>query len=158
MTIDAARPEAETHPAPRKLRVIFICTGNSARSQMAEALLRREAGNRFEVVSGGVSPRPVHPMAVAALAKAGIDISGAESKSLLRFVKQPFDYVITVCDRARQFCPIFPGEGETLHWGIDDPAEVDGTDAQRQAAFDRALRELSGRIHAFIPLATSRAG
>jgi arsenate reductase len=158
MTIDQETPRAAGAEAPAKVRVIFVCTGNSARSQMAEALLRKEAGDRFEVVSGGVSPRPVHPMAIAAMAKVGIDIAGAESKSLLRFVKQPFDYVITVCDRARQSCPMFPGEGETLHWGIDDPAEIEGTDAQRQAAFDRALRELSGRIHAFIPLATARAG
>jgi arsenate reductase (thioredoxin) len=158
MTTDTVSPDALPAPGPAKLRVIFICTGNSARSQMAEALLRKEAGDRFDVVSGGVSPRPVHPMTIAALAKVGIDISGAQSKSLLRFVKQPFDYVITVCDRARQFCPMFPGEGETLHWGIDDPAEAEGTDAQRQAAFDRALRELSGRIHTFVPLATGRAG
>jgi len=137
-----------------KQRVIFVCTGNSARSQMAEALLRHEAGDRFEVVSGGVSPRPVHPMAIAAMAKAGIDISQAESKSVMRFATQSFDYVITVCDRARQTCPVFPGVGEVLHWGIDDPAEVEGTDVERQAAFDRALRELSGRIHAFVSVAT----
>lgn len=135
------------------IRVIFVCTGNSARSQMAEALLRTEAGDRFEVVSGGVSPRPVHPMAIAAMAKVGIDISGAESKSVMRFAKESFDYVITVCDRARASCPVFPGVGEVLHWGIDDPAEAEGTEAQRQAAFDRALTQLAGRIHAFVPLA-----
>ena len=153
MTIDAARPEADTPSAPRKLRVIFVCTGNSARSQMAEALLRHEAGDRFEVVSGGVSPRAVHPLAIAAMAKVGIDISHAESKSVMHFATQSFDYVITVCDRARQTCPVFPGVGEVLHWGIDDPAEVEGTEAERQAAFDRALRELSGRIHAFVAVA-----
>jgi arsenate reductase len=75
----------------------------------------------------------------------------------MRFASQSFDYVITVCDRARQSCPVFPGGGEVLHWGIDDPAEAEGTDAQRQAAFDRALRELSGRIHAFVPLASPNA-
>ena len=136
-------------------RVIFVCTGNSARSQMAEALLRHEAGDRFEVVSGGVSPKPVHPMAIAAMAKVGIDISGAESKSLMRYASQPFDYVITVCDRARQSCPVFPGGGTVLHWGIEDPAEAEGTEAQRQAAFDRALRELSGRIHGFVAVAAA---
>ena len=136
-------------------RVIFVCTGNSARSQMAEALLRHEAGDRFEVVSGGVSPKPVHPMAIAAMAKVGIDISGAESKSLMRYASQPFDYVITVCDRARQSCPVFPGGGTVLHWGIEDPAEAEGTEAQRQAAFDRALRELSGRIHAFLAVSAA---
>lgn len=140
-----------------KQRVIFVCTGNSARSQMAEALLRHEAGDRFEVVSGGVSPKPVHPMAIAAMAKVGIDISGAESKSLMRYASQPFDYVITVCDRARQSCPVFPGGGTVLHWGIEDPAEAEGTEAQRQAAFDRALRELSGRIHGFLAVAAPAA-
>lgn len=135
-------------------RVIFVCTGNSARSQMAEALLRHEAGDRFEVVSGGVSPKPVHPMAIAAMRKVGIDISGAESKSLMRFATESFDYVITVCDRARQSCPVFPGGGTVLHWGVEDPAEAEGTDAERQAAFDRALRELSGRIHGFLAVAS----
>jgi arsenate reductase (thioredoxin) len=156
MTTDAAVPGHAGSAGRSKLRVIFICTGNSARSQMAEALLRKEAGDRFEIVSGGVDPRPVHPMAIAAMAKVGIDISGAESKSLMRFATQSFDYVVTVCDRARAACPVFPGAGEVLHWGIEDPVEAEGTEAQRQAAFDRALRELSGRIHAFIGLATPR--
>jgi arsenate reductase len=136
--------------------VIFVSTGNSARSQMAEALLRKEAGDRFEVVSGGTQPRPIHPMTIVALDKVGIDPSGAESKHVMRFAKQSFEYVITVCDRARTRCPVFPGVGETLHWGIDDPADVEGTEAQQQAAYDRALRELSGRIHAFVPHAAPR--
>ena len=156
MTVNAAAPGVEGSGTPARKRVIFVCTGNSARSQMAEALLRHEAGDRFDVVSGGVSPRPVHPMAIATMARIGIDISGAESKSLMRYASQPFDYVITVCDRARQTCPVFPGGGEVLHWGIDDPAEAEGSDVERQAAFDRALRELSGRIHAFVSLATPR--
>lgn len=139
------------------IRVIFVCTGNSARSQMAEAFLRHEAGDRFEVVSAGVDPVPVRAMTIAAMAKIGIDISGAASKSVTRFVGQRFDYVITVCDRARQSCPVFPGGLHTLHWGIDDPAEATGTEAERQAAFDRALTELAGRIHAFIPLALAAA-
>jgi arsenate reductase len=149
-------PQADA--AERLIRVIFVCTGNSARSQMAEALLRHEAGDRFEVVSGGIAPREVNPMAIAAMAKVGIDISGAESKSVMRFARQSFDYVITVCDRARASCPVFPGVGEVLHWGIDDPAEVEGNDEVRQGAFDRAMRELSGRIHAFVPLATKHSG
>ena len=134
------------------IRVIFVCTGNSARSQMAEALLRRDGGDRVEVVSAGVNPRGVHPMTIKALAKVGIDITGARSKSVGEFLGQRFDYVITVCDRARATCPVFPGGSETLHWGIDDPAEATGTEEERQAAFDRALRELSGRIHTFLPL------
>jgi len=138
------------------IRVIFVCTGNSARSQMAEAILREQGGGRFEVVSAGVDPRGVHPMTVAALAKAGIDISGARSKPVGEFLGQRFDYVITVCDRARASCPVFPGGSETLHWGIDDPVEVDGTEAERQAAFDRALVEVGRRINAFIPTALQR--
>lgn len=137
----------------RPIRVIFVCTGNSARSQMAEALLRRDGGSRFEVVSAGVHPKPIHPLTVRALAGVGIDIGGATSKAIDGFLGQSFDYVITVCDRARASCPVFPGGAETLHWGIDDPAEAGGTEAERLAAFERALRELSGRIHAFIPLA-----
>jgi arsenate reductase len=137
------------------IRVIFVCTGNSARSQMAEAILRRDGGDAFEVVSAGVDPRGVHPITVQVLADVGVDISGAESKPVARFLGQSFDYVITVCDRARSTCPVFPGGSETLHWGVDDPAEVEGTDAQRKAAFELALGELSGRIHAFVPLALS---
>ena len=147
-------PEAPQGAADRAspIRVIFVCTGNSARSQMAEALLRRDGGDRFEVVSAGVSPRGVHPMTIKALDRVGIDISGARSKPVGEFLGQRFDYVITVCDRARATCPVFPGGSETLHWGIDDPAEATGTEGERQAAFDRALRELSGRIHTFLPL------
>jgi arsenate reductase len=138
------------------VRVIFVGTGNAARSQMAEALLRKEAGDRFEVVSGGTKPQPVHPMAVASLSRVGLDASGAESKSVMRFAAQPFDYVITVCDRARTVCPVFPGEHELLHWGIDDPAEVEGSDEARQAAYDRALREISGRVRSFVAVAAPR--
>ena len=138
------------------IRVIFVCTGNSARSQMAEALLRRDGGAAFDVVSAGVSPRGVHPMTITALAKVGIDITGARSKSVGEFLGQRFDYVITVCDRARATCPVFPGGSATLHWGVDDPAEATGTDEERQAAFEHALKELSIRIHTFLPLVTSR--
>lgn len=138
------------------IRVIFVCTGNSARSQMAEALLRHDGEGRFEVVSAGVDPRGVHPLAIAALADVGIDISSATSKPVGMFLGQRFDYVITLCDRARATCPVFPGGSETLHWGLDDPAEVDGTEAERRAAFDRVLREIGVRLHAFIPMALSR--
>ena len=158
-TIDPAggAPGAETAGAQRAIKVIFICTGNSARSQMAEALLRHAGEGRFDVVSAGVTPRPVHSMTVTALAKVGIDVTGAVSKPVGGFLGRRFDYVVTVCDRARALCPVFPGGTQTLHWGIDDPAEADGSDRERQAAYDRALRELAGRIHAFIPLAVSAA-
>lgn len=144
-------------PAAAPIRVIFVCTGNSARSQMAEALLRHEGEGRFQVVSAGVDPRGVHPMTITALAKAGIDIGGATSKSVATFLGQRFDYVITVCDRARATCPVFPGGSQTLHWGIDDPVEVEGSPEQRQAAFDQALREVASRVRGFIPFALEAA-
>lgn len=141
---------------PQKIKVIFVCTGNSARSQMAEALLRHDAGDRFDVVSAGVSPRTVHPLTIAALAAVGIDISEAKSKPVGQFLGRRFDYVITLCDRARVTCPVFPGGSELLHWGLDDPTEVEGSDAVRRAAFDRTLKEISGRLHAFIQLAAAK--
>lgn len=157
MTVGAPRvPDASAAEGARPIRVIFVCTGNSARSQMAEALLRQDGGDRFEVVSAGVSPRGVHPMTIESLARVGIDITGARSKPVGEFLGQRFDYVITVCDRARATCPVFPGGSDTLHWGVQDPVEVEGTEAERRAAFDAALRELAVRIHTFLPLALSR--
>ena len=138
------------------IRVIFVCTGNSARSQMAEALLRREGGDAFEVVSAGVRPRGVDPLTIRALAGIGIDIRAARSKPVEEFLGQSFDYVITVCDRARESCPVFPGGAETLHWGFDDPADASGPDAARLAVFDRVMREIAGRIRSFVPLALAR--
>lgn len=158
MTVDQADIDRGAGPvAAPPIRVIFVCTGNSARSQMAEALLRHDGGDRFEVVSAGVDPRGVHPLAVAALAKVGIDISSATSKPVAMFLGQRFDYVITLCDRARSTCPVFPGGSETLHWGLDDPAEAEGTESERLAVFERVLTEVAGRIHRFIPLALTRA-
>ena len=156
MTLHERPDHDDALPAARPIRVIFVCTGNSARSQMAEALLRREGGDRFEVVSAGVDPRGVHPLTVQVLGDVGIDISTAESKPVSRFLGQRFDYVITVCDRARASCPVFPGGAETLHWGVDDPAEVHGTEGERRAAFERAMRELSRRIRTFLPLALAK--
>lgn len=106
----------------RKQRVLILCTGNSARSQMAEGLLRNFAGDRFEVFSAGTKPTGLNPNAVAALNDIGIDISGNRSKSVDEFVGQQFDYVITVCDNAKESCPIFPGGGERIHHSFEDPA------------------------------------
>jgi arsenate reductase len=140
------------------IRVLFVCTGNSARSQIAEALLARLGGADFAVFSAGTEPKGVNPLAVAVLAEAGIDWSGARSKSVDEYLGQPFDYVITVCDRARQSCPVFPGTHNTLHWGLEDPAEVKGADDVRHAAFQRTYLELNQRIRPFVEVALRAAG
>ena len=127
-------------------RVLILCTGNSARSQMAEGLLRDMAGDRFEVVSAGVAPSGVRPEAIEAMHEIGIDISGHRSKSVDQFTGQQFDYVITVCDNANQQCPMFPGKSERIHWSIDDPAEVTGDEDARLAAFRTARDELRTRL------------
>src|SRR5215831_17532539 len=110
----------------KKKRVLFLCTGNSARSQMAEGLLRHEGGDRFEVFSAGTKPSHVRLEAIAVLDEIGIDISGHRSKSVNEFIGQGFDYVITVCDHAKELCPIFPGKTKHLHWSLEDPADVKG--------------------------------
>jgi arsenate reductase len=103
-------------------RVLILCTGNSARSQMAEGLLRKMAGDRFEVFSAGTRPAGLNPNAVAAMSEAGIDISGQRSKPVDEFLGQQFDYIITVCDNANESCPVFPGSGERIHHNFEDPA------------------------------------
>jgi arsenate reductase len=135
------------------IRVLFVCTGNSARSQIAEALLRDFGGGEFEVNSAGTEPGLVNPYSVRVLDEIGIDWSGARSKSVTEFIGRQFDYVITVCDRARQTCPVFPGNHNTLHWGLDDPAEVEGTDEQKLEAFRRTRTELATRLRPFVELA-----
>jgi arsenate reductase len=134
-----------------KKRVLFLCTGNSARSQMAEGLLRHGAGDRFEVFSAGTHPRGLHPVSVDAMKEIGTDISGHQSKDVATYAHEQFDYVITVCDRAKQNCPIFPG-AEPIHWGFDDPAEAPA-DKQLEV-FRRVREEIRQRIHLFL-LATN---
>jgi arsenate reductase (thioredoxin) len=131
-------------------RVLFLCTGNSARSQMAQAILEQIGGREFAVESAGTEPRGVNPMTLRVLADDGIDWSAATSKSVDLFLGQPFDYVITVCDRARQACPVFPGARASLHWDIEDPADVQGSDGDKAAAFRAAYADLRGRIEAFV--------
>ena len=133
----------------RPIRVLFVCTGNSARSIMAEALLRRHGGDRFEVSSAGTEPRGVNPLTLRVLADAGLDAPWARSKSVDEFLGQRFDYVVTVCDQARQVCPVFPGVHESLHWGYEDPAEAIGTEEERLVVFRRVLVALSERIAQF---------
>jgi arsenate reductase len=141
-----------------RLRVLFVCTGNSARSQIAEAVLRRIGGDDFEVHSAGTEPKGVNPYALRVLADAGIDATAARSKSVTEFAGQSFDYVITVCDNARQTCPVFPGTHNTLHWSIEDPADIDGDDAERMAAFHQTYVEVTGQIRSFVGAAARDEG
>ena len=129
-------------------RVLVLCTGNVARSQMAEGLLRHMAGDRFEVFSAGLSPSYVRPNAIAVMKELGIDISHHRSKSMNEFLDTPFDYVITVCDHASEHCPVFPGSAQRIHWSIDDPVAPGGEEAQL-AAFRRARDELKERLETF---------
>lgn len=135
------------------IRVLVVCTGNSARSVLAEALLRLHGGADFEVHSAGTEPRGINPLTERVLDEAGIDHSWARSKSVTEFLGDTFDYVITVCDQARQVCPVFPGVHETLHWGYEDPAAVEGTQEVRLAAFRSTMTMMAGRIQSFITLA-----
>jgi arsenate reductase len=136
-------------------RVLFVCTHNSARSQMAEGLLRQLASDRFEAFSAGTEVSSVRPEATSVMAELGIDISDQHSKSVDQFVGQQFSWVITVCDRARESCPYFPGAEQTAHWGFDDPAEAQGTDEERLHVFRRVRDEIRDRLRMFI-LAASR--
>jgi len=131
--------------------VLFLCTGNSARSVIAEALLRELGGSDFEVHSAGVAPKGINPYTTRVLADEGIDTSWAESKHMSRFEDQRFDYVITVCDDAAEQCPVFPGDPQRIHWSFLDPAAVQGTDLEKLTAFQTTLREIKTRISLFIP-------
>ena len=135
------------------IRILFVCTGNSARSLMAEALVRQKGGAEFEVHSAGTDPRGVNPLTIGILAEAGIDASWAHSKSVTEYLGQRFDYVVTVCDEARQVCPVFPGVHQSLHWSYEDPAAAQGTEAERLAVFRRVFIQLGERINQFLPLA-----
>src|SRR5579871_2579395 len=121
----------------KKPRVLFLCTGNSVRSQMAEGLLRERAGDRFEALSAGTHAAGVNPLAVEVMHEIGIDISGHRSKNVTEFLGQPVEYVVTVCDRAKESCPIFPGTYKFLSWSLDDPAVATGTHEERLAFFRR---------------------
>ena len=132
-----------------KKRILILCTGNSARSQMAEGLLRHDAGDRFEIFSAGTSPGRVRPEAIAVMREAGIDISGHRSKSVDEFAGQRFDYVLTVCDNARESCPFFPGNVVTIHQSFEDPAALDASDEERLAVFRRVRDRLRPYLATF---------
>jgi arsenate reductase len=130
-----------------KTRVLFLCTGNSARSQMGEAFLRRYRGDEFEVYSAGLEPKEIHPYTRQVLAEVGIDMAGQYAKSLSEYMgRVHFGYLITVCDRAEQRCPIFPGMGVRLYWPFEDPAAATGTEKEKLAVFRRVRDEIEARV------------
>lgn len=133
----------------KKKRVLFLCTGNSCRSQMAEGLLRELAGDEFDVTSAGTNPTRINPLAVRVMAEVAVDISAQRSKPVDAMMDQGFDYVITVCGRAREACPVFPGGARQLHWSFDDPALSVGTDDARLSVFRRVRDEIGEHIRDF---------
>jgi len=132
-------------------RVLILCTGNSARSQMAEGLLRHDAGDRFEVFSAGTRPGRVRPEAIAVMRELGIDISGHRSKHVDEFAAQQFDYVLTVCDNAKESCPVFPGQAVRVHHGFDDPSAIEGPEDERLHVFRRVRDEIRAYLRSFPP-------
>ena len=132
-----------------KQRVLFLCTHNSARSQMAEGFLRHLAGDHFEVHSAGTEPSKVRPLAIRAMAEIGVDISGHASKPLERYLGEPWNYVITVCDDANESCPVFPGVANRNHWSFTDPSKATGTEEERLAVFRRVRDQIVQRVRLF---------
>jgi arsenate reductase len=142
-------PTDQQHP----LRILILCTGNSARSQIAEALLQKRGGGRFHVESAGSHPAGrVNPLAIEALRDAGIEWQGRTPRGLESVEARPWDFVVTVCDRAREACPLFPGTTVRAHWGMPDPAEVEGPDEEKRRAFQQTLLVLSRRIDRFLAI------
>jgi arsenate reductase (thioredoxin) len=137
---------AEGADVAQRSRVLFLCTHNSARSQMAEGLLRYLAGDRFEAYSAGTEATHVRPLAIRAMEEIGIDISSQESKTLDRYLGEPFEYVITVCDDANEACPFFPEFSTRLHWSLRDPSQARGSEQERLAVFRSVRDELRNYI------------
>jgi len=133
-----------------KKRVLFLCTHNSARSQMAEGWLRHLAGNQFEVESAGTEATAVRPLAIRAMREAGIDISGHESKTLDRFIDEPWDFVITVCDQANDVCPIFPAGNKRLHWSFPDPSRATGSEEAQLQVYRQVRDDIGSKIRQFV--------
>ncbi|MEO6323210.1 MAG: arsenate reductase ArsC [Thermoanaerobaculia bacterium] len=131
-------------------RILFLCTGNSCRSQMAEALLRHLLGDEVVTASAGTEPKRLHPLAVRVMEEIGLDISHQRSKGVDNVMGHSWDLVITVCDRAKESCPLFPGDSEKLHWSFDDPAEAQGSDEQRVHVFRRVRDEILTRLRHFV--------
>lgn len=133
-----------------KKKILFLCTGNSCRSQMAEGLLRHYGNDRYDVVSAGTKPSFVHPVAVQIMKEIGIDISKHTSKSAMEFIGQQFDYVITVCDNAKESCPTFPGRYQRIHWSFEDPAACDGDNEQKLDFFRKIRNQIKERVVDFL--------
>ncbi len=131
-------------------RVLFLCTHNSARSQMAEGLLREIGGDQFEVFSAGTEATKVRPLAIKAMAELGIDISHQRSEVLTEYLNQPFDYVITVCDQANETCPVFPGARHRLHWSFPDPSKATGDEAAQLAVYRQVRDSIAARIREWV--------
>jgi arsenate reductase len=149
--------ERHREPDQGPIRILVICTGNSARSILAEAAFRHLGGERVDVHSAGTHPKGVNPLSVRALEEAGIATAGLSSRPVTDYLARTFDYVITVCDDAREACPVFPGARESLHWSYPDPAAVEGTDEERLAAFSAVLADQLDRIRRFLPQAARKA-
>jgi len=144
----SADGEAPTAAPPQ--RILFLCTHNSARSQMAEGLLRARGGGRFEAFSAGTEATEVRPLAIRAMDEVGVDIRDQSSKRLDVYLAEPFDAVVTVCDNAREACPVFPGARRTLHWSFDDPSAAAGSDEERLAVFRRVRDEIDVRVREIV--------
>ena len=151
--IDVAADHDDGIPS---ISVLFVCTHNSARSIMGEALLRAKGGADYVVESAGTEPSEVRPLTLRVLEEAGISTEGLRSKSVQEFMGTRFDYVITVCDSARQHCPVFPGEGERFHWGYPDPSAATGSEEQRLDAFRRVFTAMSQRVDLFMNVSVKR--
>jgi protein-tyrosine-phosphatase/DNA-binding transcriptional ArsR family regulator len=146
LRLDPAPPAPPAGRGPDPCTVLFLCTGNSARSQAAEALARARSGGRVQAFSAGSHPKPLHPHAVKVMADRGVDLAGQRPKHLSVFARRRFDNVITLCDRVREVCPEFPGHPGYLHWSIPDPAAVGGSDEDTYPAFEQMAADLETRI------------
>lgn len=150
LRLDIRAPDPMSLTARRTPRVLFLCTGNSARSQMAEAMLEHLSGHLIQARSAGSHPKPLHPNAVRAMAERGIDISGKPTKHLKQLSRTRFDHLITLCDKVREVCPDFPGQPTTAHWSMADPAAAGDTDEETYPAFQRTAEDLEDRIGPFL--------
>ncbi len=154
LSLAPVSPSTGTARTRLQRRVLFLCTGNSARSQMAEALVAHMTGHEVTAASAGSHPKPLHPNAVRAMRKRGVDISGSRTKHLDEFIAQRFDLVVTLCDRVREVCPEFPKQPQRVHWSIPDPAQKGGTSSASYPAFEQTAGELETRVRFLLPLLT----